>query len=84
MIVAYHGYPSLIHRLVYRRTNHGNFHVHDFMEEGTTSTPFDMVVRNGLDRFHLITDVIGRVPGLSGGAVYARQAMRDKLIEHEQ
>jgi xylulose-5-phosphate/fructose-6-phosphate phosphoketolase len=84
VIFAYHGYPSLIHRLVYRRTNHGNFHVHGFMEEGTTTTPFDMVVRNGLDRFHLITDVIGRVPGLSSGAVYARQAMRDKLIEHEQ
>jgi xylulose-5-phosphate/fructose-6-phosphate phosphoketolase len=84
VIFAYHGYPALIHRLVYKRTNHANFHVRGFMEEGTTTTPFDMVVRNGLDRFHLVADVIDRVPGLSARAVYVKQAMRDKLIEHEQ
>jgi xylulose-5-phosphate/fructose-6-phosphate phosphoketolase len=84
VIFAYHGYPSLIHRLVYRRTNHANFHVRGFMEEGTTTTPFDMVVRNGLDRFHLVVAVIENVLGLSGRGVYAKQAMRDKLIEHEQ
>jgi xylulose-5-phosphate/fructose-6-phosphate phosphoketolase len=83
VIFAYHGYPSLIHRLVYKRTNHGNFHVRGFMEEGTTTTPFDMVVRNRLDRFHLVADVIDRVPGLGARAVYVKQAMRDKLIEHE-
>jgi xylulose-5-phosphate/fructose-6-phosphate phosphoketolase len=84
VIFAYHGYPSLIHRLVYRRTNHGNFHVRGFMEEGTTTTPFDMVVRNRLDRFHLVTDVVDRVPGLNARAAYVKQAMRDKLIAHEQ
>jgi xylulose-5-phosphate/fructose-6-phosphate phosphoketolase len=84
VIFAYHGYPSLIHRLVYKRNNHANFHVRGFMEEGTTTTPFDMVVRNRLDRFHLVADVIDRLPGLAGNAVYVKQAMRDKLIEHEQ
>ncbi len=84
VIFAYHGYPALIHRLVYKRTNHGNFHVRGFMEEGTTTTPFDMVVRNRLDRFHLVGDVIDYVPGLSARAVYVKQAMRDKLIEHER
>nr|WP_294552733.1 phosphoketolase family protein [uncultured Rhodopila sp.] len=84
VIFAYHGYPSLIHRLVYKRTNHDNFHVRGFMEEGTTTTPFDMVVRNRLDRFHLVADVIDRVPGLGARAAYVKQAMRDKLIEHEQ
>jgi len=84
VIFAYHGYPSLIHRLVYKRNNHDNFHVRGFMEEGTTTTPFDMVVRNRLDRFHLVGDVIDRVPGLAARAVYVKQAMRDKLIEHEQ
>jgi xylulose-5-phosphate/fructose-6-phosphate phosphoketolase len=84
VIFAYHGYPALIHRLVYKRNNHVNFHVRGFMEEGTTTTPFDMVVRNRLDRFHLVADVIDRVPGLAGRAVYVKQAMRDKLIEHEQ
>ncbi len=82
--MPYHGYPSLIHRLVYKRNNHDNFHVRGFMEEGTTTTPFDMVVRNRLDRFHLVADVIDRVPGLAARAVYVKQAMRDKLIEHEQ
>jgi xylulose-5-phosphate/fructose-6-phosphate phosphoketolase len=84
VIFAYHGYPALIHRLVYKRTNHDNFHVHGFQEEGTTTTPFDMVVRNGLDRFHLVADVIDRVPGLAVTAAYAKQAIRDKLIEHER
>jgi xylulose-5-phosphate/fructose-6-phosphate phosphoketolase len=84
VIFAYHGYPALIHRLVYKRNNHVNFHVRGFMEEGTTTTPFDMVVRNRLDRFHLVADVIDRVAGLASRAVYVKQAMRDKLIEHEQ
>jgi xylulose-5-phosphate/fructose-6-phosphate phosphoketolase len=84
VIFAFHGYPTLIHRLVYKRNNHVNFHVRGFMEEGTTTTPFDMVVRNRLDRFHLVGDVIDRVPGISSLAVYVKQAMRDKLIEHEQ
>ena len=84
VIFAFHGYPALIHRLVYKRRNHDNFHVRGFMEEGTTTTPFDMVVRNRLDRFHLVADVIDRVPGLASRAIYVKQAMRDKLIEHEQ
>lgn len=84
VIFAYHGYPSLIHRLTYRRKNHGNFHVHGFKEEGTTTTPFDMVVRNELDRFHLVANVIERVPRLGTIAPYARQAIRDRLIEHTQ
>jgi xylulose-5-phosphate/fructose-6-phosphate phosphoketolase len=82
VIFAYHGYPTLIHRLTYRRTNHGNLHVHGYNEEGTTTTPFDMVVRNKLDRFHLAADVIDRVPRLATVAAYAKQAIRDKLIEH--
>jgi xylulose-5-phosphate/fructose-6-phosphate phosphoketolase len=82
VIFAYHGYPSLIHRLTYRRTNHGNLHVHGYKEEGTTTTPFDMAVRNDIDRYHLVADVYDRVPKLSGSAVQAKQAIRDKLIEH--
>jgi len=84
VIFAYHGYPWLIHRLTYRRTNHTNLHVRGYKEEGTTTTPFDMVVLNDLDRFHLVEDVIDRVPGLGPRAVYAKQAIRDKLIEHKQ
>ena len=84
VIFAYHGYPPLIHRLTYRRTNHHNFHVHGYREEGTTTTPFDMVVLNKLDRFHLVANVIDRVPGLGARAAYAQQAIRDKLIEHRQ
>jgi len=84
IIFAYHGYPWLIHRLTYRRTNHGNLHVRGYKEEGTTSTPFDMVVMNELDRFHLSADVIDRVPQLGSSAAYAKQAIRDKLIEHKQ
>jgi xylulose-5-phosphate/fructose-6-phosphate phosphoketolase len=83
IIFAYHGYPWLIHRLTYRRRNHGNLHVRGYKEEGTTTTPFDMVVRNDLDRFHLAADVIDRVPKLGTIAAYAKQALRDKLIDHK-
>ena len=84
VIFAYHGYPWLIHRLSYRRTNHQNLHVRGYKEEGTTTTPFDMVVRNDLDRFHLMLDVIDRVPRLGYHAAYPKQAIRDKLIEHKE
>ncbi len=84
LIFAYHGYPWLIHRLTYRRTNHKNLHVRGYKEEGTTTTPFDMVVRNDLDRFHLVADVIHRVPKLGYGAAYTKQVVRDKLIEHKE
>jgi xylulose-5-phosphate/fructose-6-phosphate phosphoketolase len=84
VIFAFHGYPWLIHRLTYRRTNHGNLHVRGYKEEGTTTTPFDMTVRNDMDRFHLVSDVIDRLPQLGSRAAYAKQAIRDKLIEHEQ
>jgi len=83
IIFAYHGYPWLIHRLTYRRTNHGNLHVRGYKEEGTTTTPFDMVVLNDLDRFHLFGDVIDRLPQL-GSQAYARQFVRDRLFEHKQ
>ena len=83
IIFAYHGYPWLIHRLTYRRTNHKNLHVRGYKEEGTTTTPFDMVVRNDLDRFHLVNDVIDRVPKLGPIAAYTKQAIRDKLIDHQ-
>ncbi len=83
VIFAHHGYPTLIHRLTYRRTNHDNIHVRGFKEEGTTTTPFDMVVINELDRFHLVAEVINRVPSLGHSAAYAQQALRDKLIEHK-
>lgn len=84
IIFAYHGYPWLIHRLTYRRTNHKNLHVRGYKEEGTTTTPFDMLVRNDLDRFHLATDVVDRVPKLNYKAAYIKQAIRDKLIEHKE
>jgi xylulose-5-phosphate/fructose-6-phosphate phosphoketolase len=84
IIFAFHGYPWLIHRLTYRRTNHANLHVRGYKEEGTTTTPFDMVVLNDMDRFHLVEDVITRVPHLGARAAYVRQAIRDRLIEHKQ
>jgi xylulose-5-phosphate/fructose-6-phosphate phosphoketolase len=84
IIFAYHGYPFLIHRLTYRRKNHKNLHVRGYKEEGTTTTPFDMLVRNDMDRFHLVHDVINRVPKLGYPAAYISQEMRDKLIEHKQ
>jgi xylulose-5-phosphate/fructose-6-phosphate phosphoketolase len=84
VIFAFHGYPWLIHRLTYRRTNHPNIHVRGYKEEGTTTTPFDMVVMNDLDRFHLVGDVLDRVPKLSYAAAYGKQAMRDKLIDHRE
>jgi len=82
VIFAYHGYPLLIHRLTYRRTNHRNLHVRGYKEEGTTTTPFDMVVMNDMDRFHLVIDVIDRVPGLGPRAARVRQLMQDKRAEH--
>jgi len=84
VIFAYHGYPWLIHRLTYRRTNHGNIHVRGYKEEGTTTTPFDMVVRNDMDRFHLVQDVIDRLPELGARYAQLRQRMADKRVEHTQ
>jgi xylulose-5-phosphate/fructose-6-phosphate phosphoketolase len=84
IIFAFHGYPWLIHRLTYRRRNHRNLHVRGYKEEGTTTTPFDMVVLNDLDRFHLAEDVIDRVPRLGARAAYVKQALRDRLTEHRE
>jgi xylulose-5-phosphate/fructose-6-phosphate phosphoketolase len=84
VIFAYHGYPWLIHRLTYRRTNHDNFHVRGYKEEGTTTTPFDMTVLNDLDRFHLAGDVVDRVPRLQRLGAHFKQFLRNKLIEHKQ
>jgi xylulose-5-phosphate/fructose-6-phosphate phosphoketolase len=84
VVFAFHGYPWLIHRLTYRRTNHRNLHVRGYKEEGTTTTPFDMCVLNELDRFHLVGDVIDRVPALGSRAAYAKQAIRDALVTHRQ
>lgn len=84
IVFAYHGYPWLIHRLTYRRTNHKNLHVRGYKEEGTTTTPFDMAVRNDIDRFHLVMDVIDRVPKLGYQAAHLKQLLRDKLIEHRR
>ena len=83
IIFAYHGYPSLIHQLSYRRTNHRNLHVRGYKEEGTTTTPFDMVVLNDLDRYHLVGDVVDRVPSLGSRVAQVRQLIRDKLIDHK-
>jgi xylulose-5-phosphate/fructose-6-phosphate phosphoketolase len=82
IIFAFHGYPWLIHRLTYRRHGHANLHVRGYVEEGTTTTPFDMCVLNRMDRFHLVADVIDRLPKLGPHAAYAKQAIRDKLIDH--
>jgi xylulose-5-phosphate/fructose-6-phosphate phosphoketolase len=84
IIFAYHGYPWLIHRLTYRRTNHGNLHVRGYKEEGTTTTPFDMAVRNDIDRFHLVKDVVDRVSRVGPRAAYVTQVIRDKLIDHNR
>ena len=84
IIFAFHGYPWLIHRLTYRRTNHPNLHVRGYKEEGTTTTPFDMAVRNDLDRFHLVNDAVRRVPRLAPHAAHLTEIIRDKLIEHDR
>ncbi len=84
VIVAYHGYPWLIHRLTYRRTNHANIHVRGYKEEGTTTTPFDMVVMNELDRYHLAGDVIDRLPQLGAKAAYTKQWLRTRLLQHKE
>ena len=84
IIFAYHGYPWLIHRLTYRRVNHANLHVRGYKEEGTTTTPFDMAVMNDIDRFHLMADVVDRVPKLAAVAAHVKQSVRDKLIEHKE
>jgi len=84
VIFAFHGYPWLIHRLTYRRTNHANLHVRGYKEEGTTTTPFDMTVLNDLDRFHLVLDVIDRVPGLLSRYAHVKQDMHDLLVEHRE
>jgi xylulose-5-phosphate/fructose-6-phosphate phosphoketolase len=81
---AFHGYPWLIHRLTYRRTNHDNLHVRGYKEEGTTTTPFDMCVLNDIDRFHLVLDVIRRLPQPPEGFAGAQRAMHDALVEHRK
>ena len=82
MIFAFHGYPWLIHRLTYRRTNHDNMHVRGYKEEGTITTPFDMTVLNDLDRFHLVMDAIDRLPQLGDRGIYLKQRLKAKLVEH--
>ncbi|RQO61241.1 phosphoketolase [Variovorax sp. KBW07] len=82
VIFAFHGYPALVHRLIYKRRNHPGFHVHGYCEEGTTTTPFDMTVLNGLDRFHLAADAIARVPRLCDSTGHVQQHLRDRLLEH--
>ncbi len=84
VIFAFHAYPWLIHRLTYRRTNHHNFHVRGYKEEGTVTTPFDMTVRNDLDRFHLVMDTIDRLPQTGDKGIYLKQKLKDKLVEHKQ
>jgi xylulose-5-phosphate/fructose-6-phosphate phosphoketolase len=84
IIFAFHGYPWLIHRLAYRRRNHVNLHVRGYKEEGTITTPFDMTVLNDMDRFHLVQDVIDRLPQLAGRGDYLKDEMRNRLIEHRQ
>jgi len=84
VIFAFHGYPWLIHRLTYRRTNHDNIHVRGYKEEGTITTPFDMTVLNDLDRFHLVMDTIDRLPQTGDKGIYLKQQLKDKLVEHKQ
>ena len=81
---TFHAYPALIHRLTYRRINHGNIHVRGYKEEGTVTTPFDMAVLNDLDHFHLVTDAIDRLPQTGAAGVYVKEQLKDKLIEHKQ
>ncbi len=83
IIFTFHGYPALIHRLTYRRTDHNNMHVRGYKEEGSTTTPFDMAVLNELERFHLVADMIDRVPSLGSRAAYTKQYLRDKLLDHK-
>jgi xylulose-5-phosphate/fructose-6-phosphate phosphoketolase len=83
VIFAYHGYPWLIHRLTYRRTNHDNLHVRGYKEEGTTTTPFDMTVLNDMDRFHLAADVVDRVARLRDIGAHFMQELRNKLVQHK-
>ena len=82
VVFAFHGYPQLIHRLTYNRANHDNMHVKGYMENGTTTTPFDMCVLNDLDRFHLVGEVVDRVPSLRSRAAYVKQMIHEKLIDH--
>jgi xylulose-5-phosphate/fructose-6-phosphate phosphoketolase len=84
VIFAFHGYPSLIHKLVYRRMNHAGFHVHGYREEGTVTTPFDMAVRNGLDRFHLAINAVERLPQTGDEGIALIAELRDKLVEHQR
>jgi xylulose-5-phosphate/fructose-6-phosphate phosphoketolase len=84
VIFAFHGYPTLIHRLTYKRANHANFHVHGYREEGTTTTPFDMTVLNELDRFHLAGAAVDRIPRLRTVNAHFKQFLRNKLVEHKQ
>jgi len=84
VLFAFHGYPTLVHRLAYRRTNHHNLHVRGYKEEGTTTTPFDMVARNDMDRYRLVMDVIDRVPGLGSRGAHVRQEMQDRRIDHRR
>ena len=84
IVFAYHGHPSLIHQLTYRRTTHHNLHVHGYKEEETTTMPFDMAVRNDIDHFHLIKDVINRVSSLGQRAARLTQIIQDKLIDHQR
>jgi len=83
VIFAFHAYPWLIHRLIYRRTNHAEFHVRDYKEEGTIATPFDMTVLNELARFRLVMDTADRLPQTGDKGIYLKQQLRDKLIDHK-
>jgi xylulose-5-phosphate/fructose-6-phosphate phosphoketolase len=84
VIFAFHGYPWLIHRLTYRRTNHDNIHVRGYKEEGTITTPFDMTVLNDMDRFHLVMDVVDRLPQAGDRGITLKRQLKDKLVEHRR
>lgn len=84
VVFAFHGYPTVIHKLTYKRANHGNIHVHGYKEEGTTTTPFDMAVINGLDRYHLVLAALNELPHLGAKVAYLKQELRDKIIEHRE